>query len=159
MLRFKICRDCYLDAQKDTGLCPGCKEPYRTEYDDDPHEYSSGTLQLPAPDGSNRDPSNMTMMKRNQNGEFDHNRWLFETKGTYGVGNAYWPQEDMYGDEGDDGFHGNMMDPNNKPWKPLSRKTPIPAGIISPYRSIHTYMHAYVDLHIHLFKLYFSIKG
>ncbi|KAH7518230.1 hypothetical protein FEM48_Zijuj09G0149400 [Ziziphus jujuba var. spinosa] len=73
--RFKICRDCFLDAQKDTGLCPGCKEPYRTDFDDDPQDnYSSGTLQLPGPDGSSRDPNNMSMMKRNQNGEFDHNR-------------------------------------------------------------------------------------
>lgn len=77
------------------------------------------------------------MMKRNQNGEFDHNRWLFETKGTYGVGNAYWPQDDhMYDDDGDEGFHGGMLDAKDKPWKPLSRKLPIQAGIISPYRFV-----------------------
>ncbi|XP_038692206.1 cellulose synthase-like protein D4 [Tripterygium wilfordii] len=129
--RFKICRDCFLDAQKETGLCPGCKEPYKTDFDDD-QEYSTGGLPLLASGAG--DANNMTMMKRNQNGEFDHNRWLFETKGTYGYGNAFWPQDDMYGDDGDEGLHGGMMDNTDKPWKPLSRKTPIPAGIISPYR-------------------------
>jgi hypothetical protein len=78
--------------------------------------------------------TNMSMMKRNQTGEFDHNKWLFETKGTYGYGNAYWPQDDMYGDDGNDGFQGGMMESNDKPWKPLSRRIPIPQGIISPYR-------------------------
>uniref|UniRef100_A0A2N9I634 Cellulose synthase-like protein D4 n=1 Tax=Fagus sylvatica TaxID=28930 RepID=A0A2N9I634_FAGSY len=135
--RFKICRDCYMDAQKDTGLCPGCKEVYKVgDNEEDPLDYSSGTLQLPAPDGSKRDPKNMSMMKRNQTGEFDHNRWLFETKGTYGVGNAFWPQEDMYDDD-EEGFKGGMMESMDKPWKPLSRKLPIPAGIISPYRLRH----------------------
>ncbi|GFS37673.1 cellulose synthase like D4 [Actinidia rufa] len=49
--RFKICRDCFLDAQKETGLCPGCKEPYKGgEYDDDDvPDFSSGALSLPAP--------------------------------------------------------------------------------------------------------------
>ncbi|OWM67572.1 cellulose synthase-like protein D4 [Punica granatum] len=129
--RFKICRDCYLDAQKENGICPGCKEPYKSaDYDDD-IEYSNGMLQLPPGESRN---NNMTMMKQNQNGEFDHNRWLFETKGTYGYGSAFWPQDDMYGDDGDDGIPGGIMDPADKPWKPLSRKLPIPAGIISPYR-------------------------
>ncbi|XP_057964556.1 cellulose synthase-like protein D4 [Malania oleifera] len=135
--RFKICRDCYLEAQKETGLCPGCKELYKTgEYDDDVPDFSSGALPLPAPhhDNSKGDRNNnMSMMKRNQTGEFDHNRWLFETKGTYGYGNAFWPQDDMY-DEGDDGLQGSMMETMEKPWKPLSRRMPIQAAIISPYR-------------------------
>ncbi|XP_021288828.1 cellulose synthase-like protein D4 isoform X1 [Herrania umbratica] len=132
--RFKICRDCYMDAQKETGLCPGCKEPYRVgDYDDDGPEYSNGTLKLPAPDGK-RDPNNMSMMKRNQGGDFDHNRWLFETSGTYGYGNAFRPQDDMYGDDEDERLHGELMENNDKPWKPLSRRIPIPAAILSPYR-------------------------
>ncbi|KAK4789229.1 hypothetical protein SAY86_020548 [Trapa natans] len=131
--RFRICRDCYLDAQKENGLCPGCKEPYKSvDYDDDDVEYSNRTLQLPP--GEGRNSNNMTMMRRNQNGEFDHNRWLFETQGTYGYGSAFWPQEDMYGEDGGDGIPGGMMDASDKPWKPLSRTLPIPAGIISPYR-------------------------
>ncbi|RVW48410.1 Cellulose synthase-like protein D4 [Vitis vinifera] len=128
--RFKICRDCYMDALKDTGLCPGCKEPYKMgDYDDDVPDFSSGALPLPAPD----DPKgNMSVMKRNQTGEFDHNRWLFETKGTYGYGNAFWPQDG--GDERDEEFQGGAIETMDKPWKPLSRKMPVPAAILSPYR-------------------------
>ncbi|KAK3042041.1 hypothetical protein RJ639_001743 [Escallonia herrerae] len=132
--RFKICRDCYLDAQKETGLCPGCKEPYKMgDYDDEIPNFSAGALSLPAP-GEKGDNRNMSMMKRNQQGEFDHNKWLFETQGTYGYGNAYWPQDEMYGDDGDDGMRGGMVDAGDKPWKPLSRVIPIAQGIISPYR-------------------------
>ncbi|KAJ0009943.1 hypothetical protein Pint_33980 [Pistacia integerrima] len=130
--RFKICRDCYLDAQKENGLCPGCKEPYKVgDYDDEVPNFSNGALPLPAPKGNN-----MSMMKRGQNGEFDHNRWLFETNGTYGYGNAFWPQDDIYGDGGDEGFKGGIPDNSDKPWKPLSRILPIPQAIISPYRML-----------------------
>ncbi|KAL9353883.1 hypothetical protein Peur_051853 [Populus x canadensis] len=107
--RFKICRDCYMDAQKDTGLCPGCKEPYKVgDYEDEIPNFSSGALPLPPP-SKGGDHNNMTMTKRNQNGDFDHNRWLFETQGTYGYGNAFWPQDDMYGDDGDEGFPAGML--------------------------------------------------
>ncbi|KAK4385742.1 Cellulose synthase-like protein D4 [Sesamum angolense] len=94
------CRDCYMDAQKDTGLCPGCKEPYKVgDYEDEIPNYSNSALSLPGPDDSKRGRNNnMSMMKRNQNGDqFDHNKWLFETQGTYGYGNAYWPPDDVYG--------------------------------------------------------------
>ncbi|CAM8937870.1 unnamed protein product [Rhodiola kirilowii] len=131
--RFKICRDCFMDAQKDTGLCPGCKEPYKMgDYDDDVPDFSTGPLPLPAP--KSKGGQNMTMMKRNQ-GDFDHNKWLFETRGTYGIGNAYWPQDDVYGgDDGSERYAGGMVEPNDKPWKPLSRKLPISSNLISPYR-------------------------
>ncbi|OVA01028.1 Cellulose synthase [Macleaya cordata] len=139
--RFKICRDCYMDAQKDTGLCPGCKEPYKIgEYEDDPPDFSSGALPLPAPDMNNgkmsvaKSNNNKALLKRNQTGEFDHNRWLFETKGTYGYGNAFWPKDDIYMDDLDDGLKGGMVETMDKPWRALSRKIPIPAAIISPYR-------------------------
>ncbi|KHN11971.1 Cellulose synthase-like protein D4 [Glycine soja] len=134
--RFKICRDCFIDAQKESGMCPGCKEPYKVgEYEEDlTDQYSNnGALPLTAPNGSKRNANNMSVMKRNQNGEFDHNKWLFETQGTYGVGNAYWPQDEMYGDDGDDALKEGILD-QEKPWKPLSRVMPIPSGIISPYR-------------------------
>ncbi|XP_047152765.1 cellulose synthase-like protein D4 [Vigna umbellata] len=133
--RFKICRDCFIDAQKESGLCPGCKEPYKVgEYEEDLHDYpTNGTLaSLPAPNGSKN--SNMSVMKRNQNGEFDHNKWLFETHGTYGVGNAYWPQ-DEFDEDGDEAVKAGMLD-HEKPWKPLSRITPIPSSIMSPYRCL-----------------------
>ncbi|XP_068647273.1 cellulose synthase-like protein D4 [Aristolochia californica] len=136
--RFKICRDCYMDAQKDSGLCPGCKEPYKVgDYDDDGPDYSNGKLGLPAPSSGN-DTDDMSLMKSNQSlmrsqpGDFDHNRWLFETKGTYGYGNAY-KSIDGYDGEGE-GIGEGMMETMEKPWKPLTRKIPIPAGIISPYR-------------------------
>lgn len=122
-----------MDAQKGKGLCPGCKEPYRIgDYDDDGPEYSNGTLKLPAPPAGKRDPNNMTMMKRNQGGEFDHNRWLFETSGTYGYGNAFAPQDEY--DDGDDSRIRGDLETNDKPWKPLSRRIPIDAAILSPYR-------------------------
>ncbi|KAL0739683.1 hypothetical protein Bca4012_015893 [Brassica carinata] len=133
--RFKICRDCFMDAQKETGLCPGCKEQYKIgDLDDDTPDFSSGALPLPAPGKGQRGNNNMSMMKRNQNGEFDHNRWLFETQGTYGYGNAYWPQDEMYGDDMDEEMRGGMVETADKPWRPLSRRIPIPAAIISPYR-------------------------
>ncbi|KAK2453818.1 cellulose synthase protein D3 [Trifolium repens] len=120
--RFKICRDCFLDAQKETGKCPGCKEKYKVkDYEDDSHEYSNVALSLPGTNGS----------KQNQNGEFDHNKWLFETDGTYGVGNAYWPPDDD--ENGDSPREGVLLDGDDN-WKPLCRITPIPSGIISPYR-------------------------
>ncbi|KAG6763269.1 hypothetical protein POTOM_033809 [Populus tomentosa] len=132
--RLKICRDCYMDAQKETGLCPGCKEQYKAgDYDDEIPKFSSGALPLP-PLSKGGDHNNMTMMKRNQNGDFDHNRWLFETQGTYGYGNAFWPQDDMYGDDGDEGFPGGVLENMDKPWKPLSREQPISQAVISPYR-------------------------
>ncbi|KAF9676416.1 hypothetical protein SADUNF_Sadunf09G0136300 [Salix dunnii] len=132
--RFNICRDCYMDAQKETGLCPGCKELYKVgDYDDEIPNFSSGALPLPPP-SKGGDQNNMTMMKRNQNGDFDHNRWLFETQGTYGYGNAFWPQDDMYGDDGDEGFPGGILENMDKPWKPLSREQPISQAVISPYR-------------------------
>lgn len=72
-----------------------------------------------------------SMLLRSQTGDFDHNRWLFETKGKYGIGNAFWSeQEDNYGSEG--GM--SMSDFLDKPWKPLTRKLKIPAAILSPYR-------------------------
>ncbi|XP_009622336.1 cellulose synthase-like protein D4 [Nicotiana tomentosiformis] len=133
--RFKICRDCYMDSQKDTGLCPGCKEPYKIgDIDDEIPNFNNGALSLPAPEGAKGSRGNMSMMKRNQNGEFDHNKWLFETQGTYGYGNAYWP-DDRDGDDGDDGMQKGVLDTSAEiPWKPLSRKLPIPHSIISPYR-------------------------
>ncbi|XP_047972648.1 cellulose synthase-like protein D4 [Salvia hispanica] len=126
--RYKICRDCYMDAQKDTGLCPGCKEPYKSaDSDDEIPNYSKGALHLPGPEKDNKQ---MSMMKRNHNGEFDHNKWLFETQGTYGYGNAYWPED---GDE-DGGMHQGMLETADRPWRPLSRVINIPNSIISPYR-------------------------
>ncbi|CAA6672302.1 unnamed protein product [Spirodela intermedia] len=146
--RFKICRDCYMDAQKGGGMCPGCKEPYKVgEYDDgDPPEFSAGAaLPLPAPASQKTDrrmsvmkSTNKSLLMRSQTGEFDHNRWLFETKGTYGYGNAFWAKDDGYGGAGagedDSDFSGPPPEAMDKQWKPLTRKIPMPTAIISPYR-------------------------
>jgi cellulose synthase-like protein len=83
-----------------------------------------------------------SLLVRSQTGDFDHNRWLFETKGTYGIGNAYWPQDGSAYAANDDDVGGGgagrvkMEDLVDKPWKPLSRKVPIPPGILSPYRLV-----------------------
>ncbi|KAL2551089.1 Cellulose synthase-like protein D1 [Forsythia ovata] len=75
--------------------------------------------------------NNKSMLLRSQTQDFDHNRWLFETKGKYGIGNAFWQQdEDSY--DRDTGM--SMQDFLDKPWKPLTRKIKIPPEIISPYR-------------------------
>ncbi|KAL6976364.1 Cellulose synthase-like protein D1 [Sarracenia purpurea var. burkii] len=74
--------------------------------------------------------NNKSMLLRSQTGDFDHNRWLFETKGKYGIGNAFWQEdENSYDDTGM-----TMSDFLDKPWKPLTRKVKIPAAILSPYR-------------------------
>nr|GMD62973.1 cellulose synthase-like protein D1 [Ipomoea batatas] len=74
--------------------------------------------------------NNKSMLMRTQTGDFDHNRWLFESKGKYGIGNAYWQDEDSY--DHDTGM--SMSDFMDKPWKPITRKVQISGGIISPYR-------------------------
>lgn len=70
-----------------------------------------------------------SMLLRSQTQDFDHNRWLFETKGTYGIGNAFWQEDQNTFEEGV-----SMADFMDKPWKPLTRKIRIPGAILSPYR-------------------------
>ncbi|KAL8481166.1 hypothetical protein ACS0TY_027090 [Phlomoides rotata] len=74
--------------------------------------------------------NNKSMLLRSQTQDFDHNRWLFETKGKYGIGNAFWQDEDSF--DHDTGM--SMQDFIDKPWKPLTRKIHVPPGVISPYR-------------------------
>ncbi|KAG1330409.1 putative Cellulose synthase-like protein D1 [Cocos nucifera] len=76
--------------------------------------------------------NNKSLLLRSETRDFDHNRWLFETKGTYGIGNAFWPQDD--GGYDHDGVGMSMSDFMDKPWKPLTRKVKIPPAILSPYR-------------------------
>jgi hypothetical protein len=80
--------------------------------------------------------NNRSILSRSQTGDFDHNRWLFETKGTYGVGNAYWSDQDKYGQDSEL----SKSDFLDKPWKPLSRKIRVPAAILSPYRCALLYV-------------------
>ena len=139
---FKICRDCYLDAVKTgDGICPGCKEQYKA-MDLDEVVENGRPLPLPPPVEMSKMQRRLSLMKstksvlmRSQTGDFDHNRWLFETSGTYGYGNAIWPKGGGLGNGKDD----DVVEPSelmNKPWRPLTRKLRIPAAIISPYRYI-----------------------
>ncbi|KAM1127142.1 hypothetical protein ACFX2B_041723 [Malus domestica] len=140
---YKICRDCYTDAVKTGGgICPGCKEPYKiTDLDDVGADNDARPpLPLPLPKVLSKNERRLSLMKstksvltRSQTGDFDHNRWLFETKGTYGYGNAIWPKEGGFGDDKEDEVV-DRAELFNKPWRPLTRKIKIPAAIISPYR-------------------------
>lgn len=92
--------------------------------------------------------NNKSMLLRSQTQDFDHNRWLFETKGKYGIGNAFWQQDDDSYDH-DTGM--SMSDFMDKPWKPLTRKSKVPPEIISPYRfeyfsSYITFIRAFIVL-------------
>ncbi|PON62418.1 Cellulose synthase [Trema orientale] len=138
---FKICRDCYIDAVKTGGgICPGCKEAYKnTDLDEIAVDNNARPLPLPPPTGMSKMERRLSLMKstksalmRSQTGDFDHNRWLFETKGTYGYGNAIWPKEGGFGNGKDD----EAAEPTelmSKPWRPLTRKLKIPAAVLSPY--------------------------
>ncbi|XP_052198596.1 cellulose synthase-like protein D3 [Diospyros lotus] len=136
---FKICRDCYLDAVKTDGICPGCKEQYKT-MDLDEVVENGRPLPLPPPTEMSKMQRRLSLMKstksvlmRSQTGDFDHNRWLFESRGTYGYGNAIWPKGGGLGNGKDD----EAVEPSelmNKPWRPLTRKLIISAAVISPYR-------------------------
>lgn len=142
---FKICRDCFLDAVKSgEAVCPGCKEPYKSTDLDELNMSNTGRpLSLPPPNGMSKNERRLSIMKstrsmlmrsQTQMGDFDQNRWLFETKGTYGYGNAIWPQDGGFGNENGDGDGAAPSLLNNKPWRPLTRKLKIPAAILSPYR-------------------------
>ncbi|XP_027350020.1 cellulose synthase-like protein D5 [Abrus precatorius] len=141
---FKICRDCYLECGGNggggggtAGKCPGCKEPYKYMSDDDDEqeeeeEAEDQALPLPSMAEFKLD-KRLSLVKsfkaQNHPPDFDHTRWLFETKGTYGYGNAVWPK---------DGYGANGFEPppefGEKARRPLTRKVGVSAAILSPYR-------------------------
>ncbi|KAF7809464.1 cellulose synthase-like protein D3 [Senna tora] len=135
---YKICRDCYRDALRTgDGICPGCKEPYKELPD------SSSDAALPLPSSSptmSKMERKLSSMKSksgalvsSQTNDFDHNQWLYETKGSYGYGNAMWPK-DSENDSGSEWMAGDPKVFKEKQWKPLTRKLNISAAILSPYR-------------------------
>ncbi|CAI9775616.1 unnamed protein product [Fraxinus pennsylvanica] len=138
---FKICRDCFVDAVK-TGdeICPGCKEPYKnTDLAINSLEHGQ-PLSLLSNVGMSKMERRLSLMKsanrsaliRSQTrADFDHNRWLFETKGTYGYGNAIWPKDGGLANDKDDET-AEPLEHLNKPWRPLTRKLKIPAAVLSP---------------------------
>ncbi|KAK7379022.1 hypothetical protein VNO80_04474 [Phaseolus coccineus] len=139
---FKICRECYLECGGNNGggKCPGCKLLYKYASDDEDNEEGEGSegddqpLPLPSMAEVKLD-KRFSLVKsfkaQNHPQEFDHTRWLFETKGTYGYGNAVWPK-DGYGANG----FGPPPDFGKKAKRPLTRKVGVSAAILSPYRML-----------------------
>lgn len=142
---FGICRDCYSDCVDNVGgHCPGCKDPYRDVSDGDGDDEGENPPPAEEEDRANPLPEwgrgvkldkNLSVVQsfKNPNHDFDHNRWLFETKGTYGYGNALWPRD---GYEFGRGRYETAPDFSDKRNKPLTRKVGISAAIISPYRYV-----------------------
>ncbi|KAL4591056.1 hypothetical protein LXL04_004004 [Taraxacum kok-saghyz] len=71
--------------------------------------------------------SNKFMSFKNQPTDLDQQCWLYESRGTYGIGNAYNDK-----DEPETGT--KLAAILDKPWKPLTRKTQVPPSVLSPYR-------------------------
>lgn len=137
---FVICRECYLDCVGiDGGYCPGCKESYKGISDDESDEPRSEAKDqanpLPSRGRGGRMEKNFSLVQsfKNPNQDFDHTRWLFETKGTYGYGNALWPSDGHEFGRGIDRSE-NPPDFSDRRNRPLTRKVGISAAIISPYR-------------------------
>ncbi|CAM8977367.1 unnamed protein product [Rhodiola kirilowii] len=128
--RFKICRDCFLDAQKETGTCPGCKEPYKVgDYDEDVQGYNPGGV---PPGGSKA----MSIRRRNdESGEFDSSKYSYGSKDSYGYDNVVWSEGEMYGDSKDMDDDEELLG-GDRPWRPLSYKLPIKPSLIIPYRCL-----------------------
>ncbi|KAA8530980.1 hypothetical protein F0562_005653 [Nyssa sinensis] len=82
--------DMHVDAVRTgDGICPGCKEPYKATDLDKKAVDKGRPLPLPSNVGMSKMERRLSLMKstksvlmRSQTGDFDHNRWLFETKGT-----------------------------------------------------------------------------
>ncbi|XP_031250715.1 cellulose synthase-like protein D2 isoform X1 [Pistacia vera] len=131
---FKICKDCYRDALSNgDGICPGCKEAY-VEPDlsgmaVDDHKTEAFNLERSLPVVKSTESR---LVRSQSTNEFDYSDFLYETKRSYGYGNAVWPKGDVNGDG--DGVGDNTKVFNDKQWKPLSRKWNVSAAVLSPYR-------------------------
>ncbi|KAG0569252.1 hypothetical protein KC19_6G077500 [Ceratodon purpureus] len=150
--KFRICRDCYIDALNAKQLCPGCKDEYKPpddlltlKHEDNRANEDLRALPPPMSDDSSKMDRRLSitnpkvgLLTSNNTTDFDHARWLYQTKGTYGYGNAVWPKDDGYGDGGGgkarDASVGKAPQFDDKSRRPLSRKVHISAGILSPYR-------------------------
>lgn len=139
---FKICRECYLECiGNGGGHCPGCKEPYKDASDgeiEDEVISEEGDQALPLPSMADfKLDKRLSLVKsfkaQNHPPDFDHTRWLFETKGTYGYGNALWPKDGYGAESGSNGFE-HPSDFGDRCRRPLARKIGVSTAIISPYR-------------------------
>ena len=159
---YAICRDCYMEALGSGGKCSGCKHFYkaadpdrqdlrRRSTDEDEEDDESDSFTVPPMSKeqaferrlsllkSFKASSNPPLLMGKHTSEFDHARWLFESRGTYGYGNAVWPKDSAqgYGGAGAAAAAAGSAAPDfGKAHRrqPLSRKKGISAGIISPYR-------------------------
>jgi 1,4-beta-D-xylan synthase len=137
---FVICKDCYSECVSTRSTCPGCKEPYQANLSDE------SEIEEEEEDEERDRVLPLTSMVRSvkvPNGkpaEFDHTRWLFETKGTYGYGNALWPKDGGRNGNNNGGINGGFEGFEEPPnfgarcRRPLTRKTGVSQAIISPYR-------------------------
>lgn len=139
---FKICRDCYLECVgTGEGHCPGCKEPYKDISDDESDEPGSEEKDQPHPlpraKGGVKVEKIFSLVQsfKAPNHEFDHARWLFETKGTYGYGNAVWPKDGYEFGRGNEMCE-NPPEFNERRNRPLTRKVGVSAAVLSPYRLV-----------------------
>ncbi|XP_057460848.1 cellulose synthase-like protein D5 [Actinidia eriantha] len=132
---FKVCKDCYLECIGTQGYCPGCREPYKGASDDESTDPGSEEKDqpYPLPRGKRgvKTEKNFSLVQsfKAPNQDFDHTRWLFETKGTYGYGNAVWPKDGY-----EFGREENPPEFNERRNRPLSRKVGVSTAILSPYR-------------------------
>ncbi|KAI3806459.1 hypothetical protein L1987_22366 [Smallanthus sonchifolius] len=144
---FRICDDCYIDhCSNGAGVCPGCKEPFQESYEEDDDGVDMQPMMLEEKDtvnplrrnrGGIRLENNFSLVRsfKAPNQDFDHTRWLFETNGTYGFGNAVWPREGCHrGGGGDKYEYENPPVFNDRRNRPLTRKVGISPAVLSPYR-------------------------
>ncbi|KAK3008133.1 hypothetical protein RJ639_014245 [Escallonia herrerae] len=140
---FRICDECFLECNKNgAGLCPGCKEPYNNDQTDEDDEKDrrqseekdkANSLPRKGKGGDNLDRKfSMVRSFKAPNTDFDHNKWLYETKGTYGFGNAFWPRNDYEFEQETRGYENPPG--NERKNRPLTRKVWVSTKIISPYR-------------------------
>lgn len=138
---YMICGDCYRDALRTgDGICPGCKEPYKEL----PDTSTEAVMHLSSSAAISKMERRLSSMKSksgalvsSQINEVDHNQWLYETKGSYGYGNAMWPK-DSENDSSSEWMAGDPKVFQEKQWRPLTRKSSISAAVLSPYRYSET---------------------
>ncbi|KAJ1431081.1 Zinc finger, RING/FYVE/PHD-type [Sesbania bispinosa] len=150
---FKICGDCYRDVLRvGEGICPGCKEPYNESEMQEAPVVNHQALPLPPGAKASQNGGRLSLVKsgtltRSQTNEFDHAKWLFETKGSYGYGNAMWPKDaENDASSGSDWMGGDPNVFNEKQWRPLTRKLSISAAILSPYRITFQLLNGIIEI-------------
>ncbi|KAK9065820.1 hypothetical protein SSX86_015221 [Deinandra increscens subsp. villosa] len=145
---FRICDDCYVDfCSNGAPVCPGCKEPFQESGAGDSDGEDLQPMMSEEKDtinplrknrGGVKLENNFSLVrsfKAPNNQEFDHTRWLFETNGTYGFGNAVWPREGCHRGAGGEAYEYESPPVfNDRRNRPLTRKVGVSAAIISPYR-------------------------